>query len=450
MQAKFFRYFICGFVLLVFQAPSYCDDWISFQHDSQRSGNSFVNFPDKNIKPFWTFTPTPHVWNYKRYSSVWSSSPVIANVGGQDMVFAGLYNNNLYALNAQDGNIIWRFIAGGRLDYAPCFAVIGNKPVLFIASADRVIYALDALSGEKIWSYETQEWGYMISDAVTSSPVVITIDNTPLLVCAVWNSSHAPFNKFQKGEVFILNALDGKKVCSKILSSTPLNSSAFADINGEPVLFISAQDGNLFALSVKDGRIIWQVTLCAGLFSSPSILLDKGQARVIIGSRFGNLYCLDGASGKILWTKKTGHAIDATAAVANIEGRAYLYVGSYDRNIYCLDAQTGSEVWRFKTGDYVASSCAVAEVGKKAAVFGHSLDNKIYCLDGATGSLLWSFALGELIWKYTTRGDTIWSSLAVGLANGRPLLVFPCYDGKLYAFSGSSESQTSKISYEKN
>jgi outer membrane protein assembly factor BamB len=436
MRAKFLSYLICAFILLIFHSQSYGDDWISFQHDYQRSGNSTINFCGRNILPFWTFTPTTHIWSYKRYSSVWSSSPVIANVGGQDMVFVGLYNNNLYALNAQNGNIVWRFIAGGRLDYAPCFALINKKPVLFIASADRIIYALDAFSGEKIWSYETQQWDYMVSDAVASSALVVTVDKTPLLICAVWNSSKSPFHKFQKGEIFALNALDGKKVYSKILSSTPLNSAAFSDINGKPVIFISAQDGNLFALNAKDGGVIWQVTLCAGLFSSPSILMDKGEARVIIATRFGNIYCLDGASGKVLWTKKTGHAIDATAAAANIEGRSYLYIGSYDRNIYCLNVQTGSEIWRFKTGDYVASSCAVAKVNKKTAVFAHSLDNKIYCLDGSSGSLIWSFTLGKLIWKYTTRGDTIWSSLAVGKASVvRPLLVFPCYDGKLYAFS---------------
>jgi outer membrane protein assembly factor BamB len=435
MQVKSFKYFIWTFISLIFYTPSYGGDWIGFQHDFQRTGNSPVNFSQKNINPSWVFSPTAHIWSYKRYSSVWSSSAVIANVGGKDIVFIGLYNNNLYAINAQDGNLIWRFIAGNRLDYAPCFAVVNGKPMLFVVSSDRTIYALDALSGGKIWSYETQAWGYMISEAVASSPIVISVNNTPLLVCAVWNSSHVPFHNFQKGELFVLNALDGKKVYSKVLSSTPLNSPAFSYVNGEPMIFISAQDGNLFALNARDNTVNWQVTLCAGLFSSPSLLLDKEEARIFIGSRFGNLYCLDAATGKIIWTKKTGHAVDSTPAIASINARPYLYIGSYDRNVYCLDAQNGSEIWHFKTGDYVASSCAVARVGGKTAIFTHSFDNKLYCLDAISGSLVWSFELGKLIWKYNTRGDTIWSSPSVSTAGSRSILVFPCYDGKLYAFS---------------
>ncbi|MDD5596240.1 MAG: PQQ-binding-like beta-propeller repeat protein, partial [Candidatus Omnitrophica bacterium] len=67
--------------------------------------------------------------------------------------------------------------------------------------------------------------------------------------------------------------------------------------------------------------------------------------------------------------------------------------------------------------------------------------NKLYCLDAANGILLWENSLGKMIWGYNTRGDTIWSSPAVGMAGNQPLLIFPCYDGKLYAFS----AQISKL-----
>jgi len=423
------------FCLVLLNSKANCDDWTGFQRDSSHSGDSAVNFADKNLSLFWTFSPTGRTWNYKSGSSVWSSSACIAEAGGKSIIYAGFYNNNFYAVDAKDGSLIWRFIGGNRFNHAPVFARVNNRPMVFTACADRTIYCLDGLSGEKIWSYETLPWSYMLSEAVPSSPIVIDAGGVSLLVCAVWNSSHAPFNSFQKGELYVLNAATGKKLYSLVLSSTPLSSPCFGDIKGEPAIFISSNDGNVFALNAKDGKIIWKLTLDSGLFSSPSMLQVKEEGRIFIGSRFGNLYCLDAPTGKIIWVKKAGHAIDSTPAIGNVGGKDYVYIGSYDRNIYCFDAITGDRIWNYKTGDYVVSSCALAKVSGKTVVFAHSLDNKLYCLDGLAGSVIWSFDLGRLIWAYNTRGDTIWSSPAVGMAGDKPVLIFPCYDSKLYAFS---------------
>jgi len=413
----------------------YADDWSVFQHDALHSGNSSVNFTDKDLSLFWDFLPTTRTWSYKLGSSVWSSAVSIVNFKDKTILYAGYYNNNFYAIDAQNGSLIWRFIGGNRFNYAPVFAEVNNRPMVFTGCADRSIYCLDALTGEKLWSYETLPWGYMVAEAITSAPLVVDLGNKPFLICAMWNASHKPFNNFQKGELYCLDAATGKKLYSVVLSATPLNSPAAAKINGEQLIFISACDGNLFALNARDGKIIWRITLDAGVFSSPAVLTDGQNSRIFIGSRFGSLYCLDALTGKIIWAQKVGHAVDATPAIAQANGRFCVYIGSYDRNIYCFDAVTGKQIWNYRTGDYVVSSCVLAGILGKPVVFAHSLDNKIYCLDAVTGDLVWNFDLGKLIWTYNTRGDTIWSSPSVGQAQEKPILVFPCYDGKLYAFS---------------
>jgi len=422
-------------VFVFLNTNAYSDDWQGFQRDSSHSGNSSVNFLSKDLSISWVFSPTKRTWNYKSGSSVWSSSACIVRLDSRSIIYAGFYNNNFYAIDAKDGSLVWRFIGGNRFNHAPVFAEINKRPMVFTACADRVIYCLDGLSGEKIWSYETLPWSYMLAEAVPSSPIVIDVDGTSLLACALWNASQAPFNSFQKGELYVLNAASGEKLYSLVLSSTPLNSPCFGDIKGEPVIFISSNDGSVFALNARDGKIVWRLTLDSGIFSSPSILPGKENSRIFMGSRFGNLYCLDASTGKIIWVKKVGHAIDSTPAIGNIGGKDYVYIGSYDRNVYCFDAITGEMLWSYKTGDYAVSSCVLAKVLERTVVFAHSLDNKLYCFDGLTGSVIWSFDLGKLIWAYNTRGDTIWSSPAVGMAGDRPILVFPCYDSKLYAFS---------------
>ena len=432
-----FKKLICltvFFIVLDFCSLSYSGQWYGFQKDAQHTGDSRANFSG-DLKPLWEYKPAEHVWRYKKGYSVWSSSVSIADVKGRPMIFAGYYNNNLYAIDAESGSLIWRFIAGDAFNSSPCFGIVNNKPMVYAVSSDRIIYALDAETGKRIWSYETEPWNYTASEAITSSPLIVSMGGKSILICCVWNSNHSVLGGFQKGEIFALDAADGSVIYRKKLSSTPLNSPAFAYIKDKPVLFVSSFDGNIFALDAKDAGEIWKITACAEVRSSPSIYEKKGNALLFFGSRFGNLYCLDAASGKIIWTRKVGHAIDSTPAITNIGSRTFVYIGAYDRNIYAFDAESGDEMWKFTTGDYVVSSCVVASISGKKVIFEHSLDNKIYCLDALTGKLIWSKELGKLIWKYNTRGDTIWSSPAIADIKDDSVLVFPCYDGAIYAFS---------------
>ena len=439
-RGKYFSHRIKIFILFIIfifflNHPAYSQAWLSFQADAQRTGRTLVDFSSKDIINLWTFKPTERIWSYQQGSSVWSSSVCIANVEDKELVFVGFYHHNLYCLDARSGKIIWKFIAGGRLDFAPCFAVVEERPIVYIVSSDRTIYAIDAKTGKKLWSYETLKWSYTVSEAIGSSAVVVLINAIPTVIFSIWNNDYSLLNNLQAGELFALDARDGRKIYSTILSTSSLNSPAFTYIDGIPTIFITSTDGRVFSIDAREGRLIWQLTLSMGIYSSASINKENDNGQVFVGSRFGDLYALDAKNGRILWSKKFGHAIDSTPAILSINDKCFLYFGSYDRNIYALDAKTGEQIWRFRTGDYVAASCAIAKIEGRFVVFAHSLDNKLYCLDALNGSLLWSQDTGKLIWKYTTRGSTNWSSPAISTARGRPLLVFPSYDGNLYAFS---------------
>jgi hypothetical protein len=55
-------------------------------------------------------------------------------------------------------------------------------------------------------------------------------------------------------------------------------------------------------------------------------------------------------------------------------------------------------------------------------------------VDLRTGGLLWKNSLGERIWKFETRGETMWPSPIVAGNGDAPLLIVPWYDGMIYAF----------------
>ena len=73
----------------------------------------------------------------------------------------GSADSNLYALNATNGELVWRYATGGEVASSP---VVTNWAVMF-GSYDGKVYAVDALTGMLRWSYQT-------GDKVVSSPAL--------------------------------------------------------------------------------------------------------------------------------------------------------------------------------------------------------------------------------------------------------------------------------------
>jgi len=99
------------------------------------------------------------IWRTKLSGSSWvTSSPAIAN----GMVYAGTSDGHkLFAVAADSGEIKWKFKTGGYVWSSPVFA----DGIVYVGSVDKKLYAVDALTGDEIWEYET-------GGGITSSPLV--------------------------------------------------------------------------------------------------------------------------------------------------------------------------------------------------------------------------------------------------------------------------------------
>jgi hypothetical protein len=54
------------------------------------------------------------------------------------MVFAGSYDGNLYAVNATNGNLVWKFLTGDIVVSSPAV----ENGVIYFGSYDHLIYAI--------------------------------------------------------------------------------------------------------------------------------------------------------------------------------------------------------------------------------------------------------------------------------------------------------------------
>ena len=187
--------------------PGHDEDWPTYRHDAARSGRGSCKV-SAELKQEWKV----------KLPGGRPSSPVIA--GG--MVFVACLDTHLVcALNAEDGELIWSFTAGGRVDSPP---TIYEGTAIF-GSADGRIYCLDAADGRLAWSFlaapqdrRIVAYGQLESAWPVHGSVLVVDD----VVQAVAGRS----GYLDGGMVLCrLNAKTGQK-----LSETPITAAALADV----------------------------------------------------------------------------------------------------------------------------------------------------------------------------------------------------------------------------
>jgi outer membrane protein assembly factor BamB len=110
------------------------DQWPTYRHDNKRSGRTSTNVP-VSLKRAWLIDIGGKL-----------TSPVVAE--GKVFV-ASVDAHTIYAIDAESGERLWHYTAGGRVDSPP---TIYKGRVLF-GSADGYIYSLAAKDGALIWRF---------------------------------------------------------------------------------------------------------------------------------------------------------------------------------------------------------------------------------------------------------------------------------------------------------
>ncbi len=114
--------------------PSRLAPWPTYRHDIGRSGASNAPVPAK-LKPLW---------------EVRLATPPSACTIAEGKVFVAWPDEHrVCALDADDGKLLWEFVAGGRVDTPPTI----YRGLALFGSADGWVYALRAEDGALAWRF---------------------------------------------------------------------------------------------------------------------------------------------------------------------------------------------------------------------------------------------------------------------------------------------------------
>ncbi len=255
--------------------------------------------------------------------------PIISN----DRLFVATHAGNLYALNAGNGDGVWRFRAHAAFMHSP--AVADN--VVVAGNTDGFVYGVAAADGRLVWQT------FIGVGGCSAAPVV---DNQFVYLGT------------RLGDFVALSLKDGKALWRQPLGVPIRQTAAVADGR----VFVTAEDLRARCLSAADGKLLWTSEQMPGQTARdyyPVLVKGKDRTFVIVrtnpilnmGQRIGRdrtMLCRNAGVDDSSWQK-----LDAWIKSDQARGNPELWAKEQDvvreylakepdaRTFFVLDAGTG-------------------------------------------------------------------------------------------------------------
>jgi outer membrane protein assembly factor BamB len=177
-------------------------------------------------------SPSPSGFDYRQ------SSPVFAD----GLIYVGSFDGNVYALDANDGKVVWKFKTGAKVRATP---TIFNG-VVYIGSWDGKSYALEAKTGKPLWYAPVQ--GQVQSTALVVDGMVITASRKASVQALdlqtgelVWEYSYGP---------------------NLWVESSPR-------LAGDKIIIGSSGSNTILGIDYKTGELAWMFSAGSFTWSTP-------------------------------------------------------------------------------------------------------------------------------------------------------------------------------------
>lgn len=288
------------------------------------------------IKPVWVFQCEDEI----------RGTPLYLN----GTLYAGCYDNNLYALNAANGEFLWKYPTEGGIVSRPAAA----EDLIVFGSEDKRLHAISARSGKLAWLYYT-DGRIRSSGRVADGYIFIGSDDKHLHAVnlgtgrMIWRFEAADevrSTPFIIDDLIYFGSEDGEFFCLDFRGQVKWRFKAKRAVTSSPwvqdnVVYFTSMDGFLYALDAKSGWMVWRFRMEKPSIVSPYV----SDNLVFAGSSDGHIYAVDARNAKEIWRFKTNHQVNGSPTVYNDS----VYIGSVDHHLYCLDLKTGRLRWKYET-----------------------------------------------------------------------------------------------------
>ncbi len=180
-----------------------------------------------------------------------------------NIVVCGCNDNYIYAFNAKNGEILWKFETKGEVKYGAIFD--DKRGLVIIASMDGGVYVLRVKDGTLYHKFEAR-FGFYATAAMSGNLIIIgSLDK--LVYCYNIVSKKTEWVFETSGRIFASPCIDGQSV------------------------FIGSNDGRLYEIDVPSGKLIGSVQLTERIVNKIQIEHDPdGSMFLYVPTHAGELY----------------------------------------------------------------------------------------------------------------------------------------------------------------
>ena len=230
------------------------------------------------------------LWNYQTEGQI-AATPVLATISGQRRLFVGSYDNYMYTLSPQTGQLIHRvpteYYINGAVGIWQDFALFGG--------CDSWVRMVNGITGEASDSLRLDAY-------IPASPIVV--ENNVYIADYLGN-----VYELTLGEGRILNhrkLLTAKKDDDGGMLSTPVVT--------DKDIFLLTPNRRLVCLDRRSGRECWHTVLKGDVGESSPVLVKD---RLLVCTKTGVISIHDASTGQQFWEYETGEQIITQPIVGN-------------------------------------------------------------------------------------------------------------------------------------
>ena len=222
-----------------------------------------------------------------------------------DMLLVIGDSGELYALDAQTGELAWHFRGDVGTDTPP--VVVGD--VVFVTATNSA-YALDLMTGAELWKYSTDRF-----PAQGFTPVV----------------DGGVYYFAPDDHLYALDTSTGDPIWTYQLDSM----ASTATVVAEGAVYVASENGGFYALDQQTGGVRWSINATENVLESPTV----SDGVLYLESSDGYLLALDALTGDELWGFSKGF-FSGIRTYTLADG--VLYFSSLNGAIYAIDASAAA------------------------------------------------------------------------------------------------------------
>jgi outer membrane protein assembly factor BamB len=239
----------------------------------------------------------------------------------EGMVFVGTSDNQLLALDAEIGDLIWSYETEHSVWAEPVYA----DGVLYVVSLDNYVYALDAGSGDLLWRAE-------MGGSIASRPVLA--------------DGRLYVSSFDRA-VHVLDVSSGEQLWQADADTWVWGAPALS----EDAVFFGDLDGHIFAVERDNGSPRWEAQVQGAIQSAPlyvdgRLFVGAGDVSGDDDERAGRVAAFDAESGEQLWQQ----AAPAPVFTGPVQAGNSVVVAVMDGTqlrLLVFNMESGAQEWSF-------------------------------------------------------------------------------------------------------